>query len=575
MKQPWRMFGIVGLAATICLATVLGPRAPAAQAQASCVELVQNGGFEDDAAWLLGPAPQIPEYVTYTHHSGARALALGITKGPSQKSYSSARQTVTIPPHVASVTLSFWFNAMLAGPVHGQYMELALLAPDGAVLDKLWHTQNDSRIWNQLQFDMARWRGRTVQIYFNVYNDGQGGTAGMFLDDVTLVACSTGTPAPTATASRTPTPTRTPTAGLPVWTMTYTPHYVTPTPGPLVATSTPTPYYWTPSPQPPSPTPPVITVLPPPMTPPPDDCVDLARNGGFDAGWTGWYPSVNVLPAQLVGSPTLSPPYALQLGSQSQQARSYSSVRQYLNLPSGSRLTLQFSTWTWTEPNAGADRQEAILLAADNSVLAVLWRVLANEQGWRQVAVDLTPYGGRQAAIYFNVANDGAGGRTALFLDNVKVRACPWSGSPAAPVTVLPPIGLTTPTRPASPTAPSPAGPVTVLPPITLVAPAALPELDEAAVGRRAGVNPEPVMTRIALEGPPAASPTARATVGATPTPSPTPTMLPPGRAFLEELTAQASVAGCVAGLALVVSIFVLLIFGVIIPWLKNRPAGP
>jgi len=289
--------------------------------------------------------------------------------------------------------------------------------------------------------------------------------------------------------------------------------------------------------------------MPSPVTPGPGTCVDVARNGGFDYGMAGWYPSVNVLPVHIVANPVLSPPYALQLGAQSQQAKSYSSARQYLTLPPGMRVTLQFATWTWSEPAAGADRQEALLLAADNSVLAVLWRVLANEQSWRQVTVDLTPYSGRPVAIYFNVANDGAGGRTAMFLDNVQVLACGGSGPLPAPVTVLPPI--------------------------TLGTPEALREITDAAGAAPAGVNPPPVMTRIALEGPPGATPTARATLTSTPVPSPTPTSATAAwRTGWDELMAQVSSLGCLAGLAVLILLFVLIIWGIILPW-ANRPRVP
>jgi hypothetical protein len=252
MKRPWRVFGILCLAITACLAATWTFRAPAAQAQVACIQLIQNSGFENESAWLLGTAPQIPEYVTYAKHSGNRSLAMGIVKGLSQLSYSSARQTVTIPPNADTTTLTFWFNAMMSPPIRGQYMELVLLAPDGTVLEKPWYSQNDSRIWNQMSFDLSRWRGRMVQIYFNVYNDGLGGTAGMFLDDVALVACSSGTTTSTVTATPTTltsTPTRTST-GVPVWTSTPTPYYVTPTSGPIIATSTFTPYYITPTPGP-------------------------------------------------------------------------------------------------------------------------------------------------------------------------------------------------------------------------------------------------------------------------------------------------------------------------------------
>jgi hypothetical protein len=43
-----------------------------------------------------------------------------------------------------------------------------------------------------LVFDLSAWRGRTFQLYFNVYNDGLGGMAQMYLDDVALVVCTGG-----------------------------------------------------------------------------------------------------------------------------------------------------------------------------------------------------------------------------------------------------------------------------------------------------------------------------------------------------------------------------------------------
>ena len=128
------------------------------------------------------------------------------------------------------------------------------------------------------------------------------------------------------------------------------------------------------------------------VTPWPSNCIDVVKNGRFDHGFSGWFPSDNLLPVRLVGAPVLSPPNALQLGTQTQQINSYSSVRQYVTIPPGTTATLQFWTWTWAQPNPGADRQEAILLAPDNSVLAVLWRTETSEQVWRQVAINLSAY---------------------------------------------------------------------------------------------------------------------------------------------------------------------------------------
>ena len=246
----------------------------------------------------------------------------------------------------------------------------------------------------------------------------------------------------------------------------------------------------------------------------------MVKNGRFDYGFSGWYPSDNLLPVHLVGAPVLSPPLSLQLGTQTQQINSYSSVRQYLTIPAGTVATLQFWTWTWAQPNPGADRQEAILLAPNNSVLAVLWRTEANDQAWRQVAINLSAYAGRSVAIYFNVYNDGLGGLTSMFLDDVQLLACGTSGPPPGPVTVLPPITNGTPTvlpeLPILPIAPPVVSPVLPVPPLQT-----LPEISSPGAGV---LNPVPAMTRVALELSPPPPPTLRPPVSPTPFPTPSPT---------------------------------------------------
>jgi len=284
------------------------------------------------------------------------------------------------------------------------------------------------------------------------------------------------------------------------------------------------------------------TVAPLPATPWPSNCIDVVKNGRFDYGFSGWYPSDNLLPVRLVGSPVLSPPYALQLGTQTQQIRSYSSVRQYVTIPAGTTATLQFWTWTWAQPNPGADRQDAILLAPNNSVLAVLWRTEANEQAWRQVAVNLSAYAGRSVAIYFNVYNDGYGGLTTMFLDNVQLLACGKTNPPPGPVTVLPPITVGTPVvLPELPELPiAPIVPIVpIVPPILATVPPlqTLPEIQSPGAGV---LNPVPAMTRVHLELSPQPPPTLKPLVSPTPTPSPTPRVPLVVQAW-DSITAQAS----------------------------------
>jgi hypothetical protein len=203
MKEVRRGLGRFGLAAAICLAATNGLTALPATAQ-SCAEVVADGGFEAGGAWQLGATPVPPEYVTYSLHTGARSLALGITQGANAQSYSSARQLVTIPAGADEARLTFWTYAVVGAESGLDKMQLVLLKPDGATLAVIWTSNGNNPTWSQLSYDLTQWRGQAVQLYFNVINDGVGGTTGMFLDDVSLVVCPNSALTPVATPPAAP-----------------------------------------------------------------------------------------------------------------------------------------------------------------------------------------------------------------------------------------------------------------------------------------------------------------------------------------------------------------------------------
>jgi hypothetical protein len=188
MKAAWQGLGRLCLAAVICLAVRNGLPAHPASAE-SCAEAIADGGFETGGAWQLGATPVPPEYVTYTRHAGARSLALGITQGANAQSYSSAKQLVSIPAGATQAGLSFWMYAVVGAQAGADKMQLLLLDPAGATLAVIWTSSSDNPTWSQLTYDVTQWRGQSVQVYFNVINDGTGGATGMFLDDVSLLVC--------------------------------------------------------------------------------------------------------------------------------------------------------------------------------------------------------------------------------------------------------------------------------------------------------------------------------------------------------------------------------------------------
>jgi len=53
-----------------------------------------------------------------------------------------------------------------------------------------------------------------------------------------------------------------------------------------------------------------------------------------------------------------------------------------------------------------------------------LLKTKTNDEIWVQITHDLTPWRGRQLAIYFNANNDGLDGKTWMYLDDVTIQVC-------------------------------------------------------------------------------------------------------------------------------------------------------
>jgi hypothetical protein len=74
-------------------------------------------------------------------------------------------------------------------------------------------------------------------------------------------------------------------------------------------------------------------------------------------------------------------------------------------------------------PLAG-DRQYVILTNENNKVITSLLWARSNAQEWQQATFDLTPYLGRALRVHIGVYNDGVGGVTAMYADDVAAQFC-------------------------------------------------------------------------------------------------------------------------------------------------------
>jgi len=120
---------------------------------------------------------------------------------------------------------------------------------------------------------------------------------------------------------------------------------------------------------------------------------------------------------------------ALRLGVEWGQPNvySYSSAWQAIALPAGARsATLSF--WYSAASSDPYDSQRCWLLDSSGRVLATVLRLYwpdSNGQTWRQVTFDLTPYLGQTVRLHFEVYNNGYGGVTSLYVDDVSVQVAP------------------------------------------------------------------------------------------------------------------------------------------------------
>ena len=364
-----------------------------------CSELIINGSFEvTNLHWGLAGTGVPPSYSTSRAYAGERSMRLGIVDSANLDASDNLYQDIVLPDSAQHFTLSFHYWASHENAPGSDLQLLNIYeATTGVRLAQPWSRLSNEQSWQFEQIDLTHFRGRTLRIEFGVHNDGSGGRTALYLDDVSLLACE-----PDATPFVTPSATAA--APLP--------------------SATPQPV----------------------ATPAPGGCVvsDTLTNGGFENtldSQLNWTMGESPVPPVLSNQPSAGA-WSLRLGnppgSGTQNILSYSSVRQFIQLPANaSSASLSWSHLSRSQdpatisPSLASDRQDLILLTSSLATEAILYRSRAESATWETVTVDLTPYLGGSYYLYFNVFNDGNGKRTWMFLDDVQVHVC--FGNAAAP----------------------------------------------------------------------------------------------------------------------------------------------
>jgi len=187
-------------------------------------------------------------------------------------------------------------------------------------------------------------------------------------------------------------------------------------------------------------------------------CAEALRNGDCELN-EAWHFPQTPAPAGYTTEEARSPERSIRVGlTTAANVYSYSTARQWLTLPS-TLVTATLEAWLYpisTETqlaqlaaNAAAfptfmagDAQYVYILDAQlNLVEQLLW-TRSNSRQWERHTFDLSAYIGQSIWVLFGVYNDGAGGKTGMYVDDVSLQGCRPPSTPPPPPEPSPPRPL-------------------------------------------------------------------------------------------------------------------------------------
>jgi len=154
---------------------------------------LSNGGFESGTldCWTAGGV-LLPVTSALQAHSGSFSAQLGATGLPEPNGDSWLYQVVTVPSGADGPTLSFWYWPSTSTTLQYDWQEAQIRDSNGNQLAQVFKVASDAQAWTQVTFDLTPYSGQTIQLYFNVHENGYGDPTYMYLDDVTVTGLSSG-----------------------------------------------------------------------------------------------------------------------------------------------------------------------------------------------------------------------------------------------------------------------------------------------------------------------------------------------------------------------------------------------
>ena len=165
---------------------------------------------------------------------------------------------------------------------------------------------------------------------------------------------------------------------------------------------------------------PTATPLP---TSTPAACQQLLINSGFEER-SGWTLPGTAYSAAYSGEQVFDGQSSLRLGiaAAGVNTYSYSSGYQWVTLPANAaHITLEAQLW---RGSSSADADYQYLWVSTSSATSVVFQSRSNASTWEKVTYDLTALKGRNVRILLGVYNNGGGGKTVMYADEVRVLSC-------------------------------------------------------------------------------------------------------------------------------------------------------
>lgn len=148
---------------------------------------LSNGSFESGTmqCWTAGGA-LVPHVSTARAQAGSFSALLGATGMPEPDGDSWIYQTITVPTWMQDPILTFWYWPWSSDTIDHNWQEAQLRDSQGNMLAQIFKAASNTQTWTPVSFNLSAYVGWTLQLYFNVHEDGYGDPTYLYLDDVSI-----------------------------------------------------------------------------------------------------------------------------------------------------------------------------------------------------------------------------------------------------------------------------------------------------------------------------------------------------------------------------------------------------